>query len=103
MLIYNITLKIEWAIQLQWLAWMKDEYSKQVMETGCFTRYQLLRLLDIEEDEGPTYALQLYIENREKYIEFLGQYLPELETAALQKWGSSALTFSTVMEIVELG
>lgn len=100
MLIYNITLKVEWTIQPQWLAWMKDTYIKQAMNTGFFSQYQLVRLLDIEEDEGPTYALQLYVESREKYIEFLAQCLPELETIALQKWGSSALSFSTLMEII---
>ena len=101
MLIYNITLKIEWTIQPQWLAWMNDVYIKQVMNTGCFISYQLVRLLDIDEDEGPTYALQLYMESRAQYIEYLGQHLPEHETLALQKWGSRALSFSTLMEVVE--
>ena len=101
MLIYNITLKVEWTIQPEWLVWMKEVYIKQVMDTGCFTKHQLVRLLDIEEDEGPTYALQLYVESREKYIEYLEQYLPEQETAALQKWSGSALSFSTLMEIVD--
>ena len=101
MLIYNITLKIEWMIQPQWLLWMKDVYLKQVMDTGCFTNYKLVRLLDIDEDEGPTYALQLYMDSREQYIEYLGQYLPEHETTALEKWGSSALSFGTLMEVVD--
>ena len=100
MLIYNITLKIEWTIQSQWLVWMKGKYIPQVMETGCFTGYQLVRLLDIDEDEGPTYALQFCIENREKYVEYISHYQPQQDVLAYEKWSSSMLSFATLMEIV---
>jgi len=101
MLIYNITLKIEWAIQQQWLHWMKEVYIKKVLDSDCFIRYQLVRLLEIDEDEGPTYALQLYAADRERYERHIKYYLPENETITYKEWGNSVLSFSTLMEIID--
>ena len=101
MLIYNITLKIEWAIQPQWLAWMKNVYIKTIMESGCFERHQLVRLLEIEEDEGPTYALQLYAASHEKYNWYIENFSPENEALVYETWKGDVLSFSTLMEVVD--
>ncbi|MDQ2753136.1 MAG: DUF4286 family protein [Bacteroidota bacterium] len=101
MLIYNITLKIEWTIQSPWLQWMQQVYITAIMDTGCFTRYQLVRLVEIEEEEGPTYALQLYAANREHYNNYIENHLLHFEAKSYEKWGGDVLLFSTVMEIVE--
>ena len=101
MLIYNITLKTDWAIQPQWLAWMKETYINVIMESRCFTKHQLVRLLEIEEDEGPTYALQLYAVNREKYSWYIENFLPENEALVYETWKGNVLFFSTLMEVVD--
>ncbi len=101
MLIYNITLKINWTIQQKWLAWMKEIYITTIMNTGCFISHQWVRLLDIDEEEGPTYALQLYAESRKMYNVFLETYLPHTEIMHYEKWGNDVLFFSTLMEIME--
>ncbi len=100
MLIYNITIKIEWTKQPKWLQWMKSIYIAEIMKSNCFTKYQFARLLDIDEDDGPTYVLQLYTENREKYNEFTDRFLPPIEVLGYEKWGSSMLLFSTLMDVI---
>ena len=100
MLIYNITIKIEWAIQPDWLQWMQEIYITALMKTGCFTHHQLARLLEIDEEEGPTYALQLYASNRKNYNDYMQVHLPQMEKMSYEKWGSRVLLFSTLMQIV---
>lgn len=101
MLIYNMTIKIGWTIQQNWLVWMREVYIPRIMQSGFFTKYQLVRLLEIDEDEGPTYALQLYALNIENYHRFVEENLPEIERTNYDKWGSDVFFFSTLMEIIE--
>ena len=42
------------------------EHIKEIMETGCFTRYQMVKLLETDEEEGATYAIQYYAENMKR-------------------------------------
>lgn len=101
MLIYNITLKIEWAIQPEWLQWMQEVYITALMNTGCFTQYQLVRLLDVDEEEGPTYALQLYAINRKNYNDYRQMHLPQMQKMSYEKWNGDVMSFSTLMESVQ--
>jgi hypothetical protein len=59
-LIYNVTIKVEATIADEWLRWLQDEHIPDVMATGCFSNYKIVRLLEVDESEGPTYAVQHY-------------------------------------------
>lgn len=60
MLIYNVTIQVTHAIHDSWIEWMKIEHIPEVMNTGCFEKYQWVRLLETDETEGITYAVQYY-------------------------------------------
>ena len=100
MLIYNITLKIDWTIQPEWLQWIEEVYITTIMNTACFTHYQMARLLEIDEEEGPMYALQLYAINRKNYNDYIQLHLPQMEKMSYEKWGGDVMSFSTLMESV---
>jgi len=100
MIIYNITTHVSWNIHDAWLAWMKETYLPEVMKTGCFIKYQLLCLIDIDETEGPTYAIQFYAKNIEDYNHYTTTFAPALKQAGIDKWGSNTIAFSTIMQIV---
>ena len=36
MIIYNITIKVEWSIAKDWLVWMQNEHICEIIKTGCF-------------------------------------------------------------------
>ena len=101
MIIYNVTVKVDWKIEEQWIQWMKETHIPAVMATGCFTRYQLVRLLDIDEIEGPTYAAQYYAETRDKLDEYIHQFAPALRKDGLDRWGDQFIAFRTLMEVVQ--
>lgn len=100
MFIYNITIKVSHAIAGDWLTWMQNEYITAVMESSCFTKQQLVQLRDIDEEEGPTYALQLYAESKANYNRYVTRFLPSNEVMSFEKWGNDVISFSTLMEII---
>jgi hypothetical protein len=100
MLIYNITIKVDWSIHEAWLKWMLDIHIPEVLSSGCFIKHQFVHLMEIDDTDGPTYALQLYVENKENYKKYLALYQQALNLAALELWSDHVLTFSTLMQVV---
>lgn len=101
MLIYNITMQTDWEIHDAWLLWMYETYLPYAMSSGCFKKYQLVQLLEIDEAEGPTYALQLYAPSEADYNRYLKCYLPQMEEQSLEKWEGSLASFATLMQVME--
>lgn len=71
------------------------------MRTGMFTHHRILRLLDIDETEGPTYAVQYYASNREKYESYISGFAQDLRQKTYEKWGEKFIAFRSLMEVVE--
>jgi hypothetical protein len=101
MVIYNITIKVDWSIAEDWLKWMQDIHIPQVLETGCFERHQLVRILQVDETDGPTYAVQYFAITLGKYDDYLLHHAPALRKQVTEKWGEKYLDFRTLMQVVE--
>jgi Domain of unknown function (DUF4286) len=101
MIVYNVTIKVFDAIHTNWLVWLKQEHIPQIMQTGCFTHYKILRLLEVDEDEGPTYAIQYFAESKALYNQYIEKYAEQLRNASYAKWGSNFIAFRSVMQIVD--
>lgn len=100
MLIYNVTIKLMWAIHTEWLEWMKEKHLPDMLNTGCFTKYQLVRILEIEDDEGPTYAVQYYCATKQDYERYINEFSFTLRNDGLLKFGSQFIGFRSIMQIV---
>ena len=100
MFIYNVTLKIDWSIEKDWLSWMLDEHMPEVLNTGCFEKYQLLRLIEVDETDGPTFAAQYTATSREAYNKYITLYAEGLRQKSFDKWGNRFIAFRSVMEVV---
>ena len=100
MIIYNVTTKVSWEINDVWLEWMKSEHIPQMLQTGCFFDSRILRLLEIDDDEGPTYAVQYHASGNDKYSEYLQQHAAVLRKHAHAKWGTQIISFRSVMEVL---
>jgi hypothetical protein len=101
MIIYNVTIKLSNSIASEWLPWMKHEHIPQVMATGCFTAHRLVRLLDVDDDEGPTYAAQYFATTREMVDKYLDHYAARLRNESFVKWGDQFIAFRSLMEVVD--
>lgn len=101
MIIYNVTIKTDPSISSAWLQWMKVEHIPEIIATGCFSKATILRLLEIDESEGPTYAVQYFAESKANYNLYIQKYADELRKKALQKWGEKFIAFRSVMQVVD--
>jgi hypothetical protein len=101
MFIYNVTIKPDWSIHKAWLQWMKEEHMPEVVSTGCFTHAQLLRLLETEEEEGPTYAAQYFAESKGDYNRYIELYAAGMRQKVIDKWGDRFIAFRSLMQVVQ--
>ena len=98
MIVYNITNRVRWDIMEDWLSWQIEEQIPAFLRTGLFDNYQLHRLLDQDEEEGPTFVIQLFTSNLDRYEQFLIESAPEIQQTARDKWGDGFIAFRTLME-----
>ena len=100
MIIYNITINVNWSIHDDWLQWLKQEYIPTILQTGCFSESKILRLLEIDDEEGPTYAIQFHAAAVAAYEVYINQYAAPINQQALEKWGDQIIAFRSVMEVL---
>jgi len=101
MIVYNVTIKITEAIADAWLEWVQQEHILDVIDTGCFTSAKLLRLLEIDDDEGPTYAVQFFAESKSDYNRYIELHAERLKQKSFDKWGNQFIAFRSVMQTVQ--
>lgn len=100
MIIYNVTIKVDKAIQEEWLSWLKGEHITDVLNTGCFTKANILRLLETDDAEGPTYAIQYHAESKALYNVYIEKYAGIMRQKSFDKWGGQFIAFRSVMQVV---
>ena len=101
MLIYNVTTKITSAIADGWLQWLQAEHIPEIIATGCFTHANISRLLEVDDSEGPTYAIQYVAESKELYEDYLASFADVLRKRSFEKWGNQFISFRSLMQIVQ--
>lgn len=101
MIIYNITTKIANSIAAEWLQWIQEEHIPEIISTGCFSHATILQLLDIDDEDGPTYAVQYFAESRNNYENYIENFAEELRQKAFSKWGNRFISFRSLMQIVK--
>lgn len=100
MFIYNVTMKVDWEINDAWLNWMLNEHMPAVINTKCFTTYHLLKLHDVDDMEGPTYAAQYYTDSKALYNRYLELHAQNFVKDTNNKWQDHVIMFRTFMEII---
>ena len=99
MIIYNITQKCIGAFMMNGCDGC-NRHIKEIMETGCFTRYQMVKLLETDEEEGATYAIQYYAENMEAYERYIAHFSEILRQESIARWSDKFIAFRSLMQIV---
>lgn len=101
MIVYNVTTKVDHSIAAAWLQWMKEEHIPEVIATGCFSHSRILRLLEVDETDGLTFAIQYEAESKSLYNRYIDKYAGELRKKAIEKWGGLIIAFRSVMQVAE--
>lgn len=100
MIIYNVTINVETQIADQWLEWMKNTHIPEVMQTNLFEKYTLLKLLNEEYTENPTFAIQYFTKTKENIDNYLKNFAPTLRQKTEQKYGDKVMAFRTFLEVL---
>jgi hypothetical protein len=103
MLLYNITTKVDHASHAEWLKWMQQSYVLHLMEGGYFEEFRLSRILGIDELDGVTYTLQLGVANMTTYGLYQQKLALQHQTMHDARYGDRALSFRSLMDIVDKG
>jgi hypothetical protein len=101
MIIYNVTVKVDQGVAGAWLQWLLNEHIPEVMQTGCFTNFKVVRLLEIDESEGPTYAIQYEAASKADYNRYIELHAPLMRKKSIDEWGQQFIAFRSVMEVVK--
>src|SRR6476620_1798849 len=101
MIIYNLTIKVDESIADEWLKWALDVHIPDVMKTGCFSSHKLVRLLEVDESEGPTYAIQYYADSKANYNRYIQLHAADLRDKSFAKWGNGFIAFGSVMQVIQ--
>jgi hypothetical protein len=84
-----------------WLQWLLDEHIPEIMATECFTDYKVVRILEIDDTEGPTYAIQYHAASKGLYNRYITKYANDMRDKSYQKWGQGFIAFRSVMQVVK--
>lgn len=101
MIVYNVTSKVRWDILEGWLTWQLEEHIPGVLSTGTFDSYRFYRLLESEDEEGPTFVTQYFTTSLERYRQFITGFETRFREEGQRKWGDRFIAFRTGMESVE--
>ncbi len=100
MIIYNVTIKVNYSIAAAWLTWLKQEHIPDVIGTGCFNHATILHLIETDDEEGITYAVQYHAESKELYNRYIEIFADEIRKKGIDKWGNQFIAYRTVMQVV---
>lgn len=100
MIICNETVKVSTSIVTGWLQWLKEEHIPGIINTGCFTHATILHLLEADDKEGITYAVQYHAENKKLYDHYISHFEKAIQKKVSIKWGDQLIYFRTIMQVV---
>ena len=99
-IVFNVTTKVDKAIAAEWLQWILKVHAPQIILTKCFTHFKVLQLLEVDDAEGPTYAIQYFADTLTSYERYLHEFAEHFSNESFLKWNHRVMDFGTVMKVV---
>ncbi len=100
MIVYNITVKVTWKIADEWLAWQQEKHIPEMLATTLFATHKIFRLLEQDDEEGPTFTIQFFFTSVNEYEEYIHMHEASLRKKAVDRWGNQSISFHTAMQLV---
>jgi len=97
MIIYNVTIKIDTAIENDWVSWMKEKHIPNVMKTGFFVDHRICRVL-LDEVDGSTFAIQYTCKNMKTLQQYQQEHAPRLQKEHTERYKNRFVAFRTLLE-----
>ena len=102
MVLYNITVSVDASLAKEWVDYMHKDHIPAVLDTGHFRDYKLCRV-EGNEQGGLTFAVQYIAHSIEAFNKYQNDCAPALQKEFIDRWGSKAAAFRTVLPIISEG
>ncbi|HMS99541.1 MAG TPA: DUF4286 family protein [Saprospiraceae bacterium] len=96
--VYNVTIIIDHSVHDEWVDWMKNEHIPEVMATGKFTSWKMLRIIEDHNPDGMTYAIQYHAPDMEAYVAYQQECASALQQKTQNLFGGKFAAFRTLLE-----
>jgi hypothetical protein len=102
MYVYSVTVTLERELEDDWLSWMQAVHIPEVMETGCFDRFQMHCLMEPYAEEGHvTYNVHYYCRTLDHYQNYIEEEAPRLRRKTAERYGERLSAFRTLLRMVD--
>jgi hypothetical protein len=99
MILYNITINIDYDVHDDWLGWMKEVHVPDVLKTGLFLNGKICRI-HAEEEGGKSYSIQYLLKNMDDYETYQKEFSSKLQQQHSTKYKGKFVAFRTILEVV---
>lgn len=101
MIIYNVTVSVDYEIVSDWMQWMKETHIPDVMATGRFIDYKVLKVYGQNGDTAISFAIQYTCLNVSMLNDYMTKEAPALQKLHNDRFGEKAVGFRTVLQILD--
>ncbi len=100
MILYNVTVNIDEAVENKWLEWMRKTHIPDVLKTNCFIECTISRI-KAEEEGGKTYAIMYTSESKDKIDLYQSKFASSLQNDHNKLFAGKFAAFRTFLEVIE--
>lgn len=99
MIIYNVTVNVDYGSNDSWLKWMKEQHIPDVLATGLFFDAKLSKI-HAEEQGGKSYSIQYLAKSMEDYEQYREEHAARLQADHEKNFGGKYVAFRTLLDVV---
>jgi hypothetical protein len=73
----------------------------EISATTLLADYKIYKLLDQDDDEGPTFTIQFFFKSLQAYKTYTQLHLARLQEKTAKRWKNQSIFFCTAMQLVK--
>lgn len=98
MIVYSVTVKIDLDVHNEWIEWMQSKHIPDVLATGKFVDYKMLRILAGDERSGISYNIQYRAKTMSDYFDYQNNEATALQAEHTKKYKDKFVAFRTLLK-----
>lgn len=98
MIIYNVTSSVDKHIADDWISWMKNHHIPQLINTGLFVDYRMVKVLGHDDPHTSSYAVQYFSKSMNDVEEYVNKHAPALRDDVQKRYGDKVVSYRTLLE-----
>ncbi len=100
MIVYNVTINVDNDVAEDFIQWMQNTHIPDVMITGQFLSYKMLKLLSEEDNGGTTFAIQYFLDKMDNFDHYQTFHAKRLQGEVKARYDGKYVAFRTVLEVL---